>query len=87
MSVSEKRTFMLCVCFKIAHPLPLQEAIVTISVEEDLIPVLAIPSTPSEVLIGNLRTRAHRVSGTVYALGERTIMIEGFNYDGTAPGR
>ena len=65
----------------------LQEDIVHISIDEDLLPVLPTPEVPvTEVFIGSLRTRAHRVRGDVYALGERTIMIRGFHYDGTAPG-
>ena len=55
-----------------------------VAIPDDL--VVPTPAPPSEVLIGSLRTRAHRVSGDVYALGERTIRITGFNYDGTAPG-
>ena len=36
-------------------------------------------------LIGSLPTLQHRVSGTLYAEGERTFVIENFNYDGLGP--
>ena len=36
-------------------------------------------------LIGTLPTLQHRVSGTLYAEGDRTFVIENFNYDGLGP--
>ena len=35
--------------------------------------------------IGTLPTLEHRVSGTLYAEGDRTFVIENFNYDGFGP--
>ena len=35
--------------------------------------------------IGSLPTFQHGVSGTLYAEGDRTFVIENFNYDGTGP--
>lgn len=36
-------------------------------------------------LIGKLASRAHNVSGDVYAVDEQTLFIKSFNYDGQAP--
>lgn len=36
------------------------------------------------MLIGSLSTLQHDVSGTVYAVNTRTLLIENFNYDGSA---
>ncbi len=47
------------------------------------VPIPAI----ERVLIGSLSELLHDVSGTVYALGERTLMITDFNFDGDAPGQ
>lgn len=55
---------------------------VTASVNFGEVPIPAINRT----FIGNLVQRAHGVSGGVYALGERTLMITDFNFDGIAPG-
>ena len=38
------------------------------------------------VHLGTLVRGQHRVSGEVFALADRTLMLTGFNYDGTAPG-
>lgn len=40
----------------------------------------------ARVLVGNLPTLAHRVSGRLYIEDERTLFIENFNYDGAGPG-
>eukprot|EP00178_Gracilaria_changii_P018234 TRINITY_DN51_c0_g1_i1.p1 TRINITY_DN51_c0_g1~~TRINITY_DN51_c0_g1_i1.p1 ORF type:complete len:1114 (-),score=142.54 TRINITY_DN51_c0_g1_i1:4233-7574(-) len=37
------------------------------------------------ILIGELSELTHDVSGTVYALNDRTLQIENFNYDGAGP--
>lgn len=38
-------------------------------------------------LVGNLPDLArHRISGNLYIIDSKTILIEDFNYDGTAPG-
>lgn len=63
-----------------------QRGLVHVSVEEGLIPTL--PSLLSEaVFIGSLAERAHGVSGDVYRVGVKTLIVTMFNYDGTAPGR
>ena len=36
-------------------------------------------------LIGNLTNYAHAIAGQVYAVDERTLRIEGFEFDGRAP--
>jgi len=36
--------------------------------------------------VGSFTTRAHHVSGTMYILDERTVMLTQFNFDGNAPG-
>jgi len=36
-------------------------------------------------LIGSLSTLKHAVSGSVYAVDEKTLMIKDFNYDGAGP--
>ena len=36
-------------------------------------------------LIGTLPNRQHGISGTLYAEGDRTFVIEGFSYDGLGP--
>lgn len=38
-----------------------------------------------EVFLGDLIPRSHGVSGKVYALDERTLVIRNLNYDGQAP--
>ena len=39
-------------------------------------------------LVGNLPDLArHRISGNLYIINSKTILIEDFNYDGTAPGK
>ena len=38
-----------------------------------------------EVKVGEIRTRAHQVSGTVYAKDEKTLIVKGFTYDGAGP--
>ena len=35
--------------------------------------------------IGTLPNFQHGISGTLYAEGDRTFVIEGFSYDGNAP--
>ncbi|CAN8071488.1 unnamed protein product [Agarophyton chilense] len=37
------------------------------------------------ILVGELSTEEHEVSGTVYALNDRTLEIDSFNYDGRGP--
>ena len=44
------------------------------------------PMAPSRVLVGSFTTRAHRVSGRMYVLDERTVMLTQFYFDGNAPG-
>ncbi|KAI2807340.1 hypothetical protein RDWZM_006050 [Blomia tropicalis] len=46
-----------------------------------------IPDTPAkqEVFLGTIPTRSHGVSGKVYALDDRTIIIRELYYDGQAP--
>lgn len=51
---------------------------------------LLICSTPmleetGSYFIGNLTTRAHNVSGSVFAISDRIIEIKGFTYDGEGP--
>ena len=41
--------------------------------------------TAQRRLIGTLPTFQHRVSGTLYAEGDHTFIVENFNYDGTGP--
>ena len=36
-------------------------------------------------LIGTLPNLQHRISGTLYAVGDRTFVVEGFGYDGLGP--
>lgn len=43
------------------------------------------PPADTKVLIGDLSMLAHDVSGTVYALNNRVLRIENFNYDGSGP--
>ena len=53
-----------------------------------LIPTPPPPVTTAPmVLLGVLVNGAHRVSGNVFALADRTLMLTEFNYDGTAPGK
>lgn len=44
----------------------------------------AQPATPPK-LIGDLSTLAHEVSGTVYAVDDRTFEVRNLNYDGLGP--
>ena len=44
--------------------------------------VLLAQASAEKILIGQLSTLAHSVSGEVYALDEKTLMIKDFNYDG-----
>jgi len=48
---------------------------------------LAIAASVSgeKVKIGDIKTLHHAVSGEVYALDEKTLMIQNFNYDGAGP--
>ncbi len=67
--------------------LPVQEVITSIPIEEGLFPTPPPPTLVNEpVFIDSFVNGQHQVRGDVYALDERTLMIEGFNYDGTAPG-
>ena len=43
------------------------------------------PDTSAPRLIGNFTTHTHGVVGQVFAVDERTLRIEGFEYDGEAP--
>jgi len=36
-------------------------------------------------LIGSIDTKAHAVSGDLYAIDEQTLMLKNFNYDGAGP--
>ena len=38
------------------------------------------------VHLGTFVNGAHNVRGEVFALADRTLMLTGFYYDGTAPG-
>lgn len=40
-----------------------------------------------KIKIGELSTLHHAVSGDVFALDDKTIMIQDFNYDGAGKGR
>ena len=44
--------------------------------------VLLAQASAEKILIGQLSTLAHSVSGEVYALDEKTLMIKDFTYDG-----
>jgi len=58
-----------------------------IPVMSGLIPTPAPPPmAPSRVLVGSFTTHFHDVSGTMYALDERTVMLTQFYFDGNAPG-
>lgn len=48
-----------------------------------LVPIIS--AAQNEVFLGSLTTRAHDVSGDVYALSERVIEVRNFFYDGTGP--
>ena len=37
-------------------------------------------------LVGKLQEYAHGIKGTVYVVDETTLFVQGFSYDGTAPG-
>ena len=64
-----------------------QFALVHVPVATGLIPGPPLPITTVEpVFIGSLRTRAHDVSGNVFALDENTLMLTEFSFDGVAPG-
>ena len=41
--------------------------------------------TAQRRLIGTLPNLQHRISGTLYAEGDRKFVIEGFGYDGLGP--
>ena len=36
-------------------------------------------------MIGSLPNLQHRISGTLYAEGDRSFVVEGFGYDGLGP--
>ena len=38
-----------------------------------------------KVKIGDISTLHHAVSGELFALDEKTLMVQNFNYDGTGP--
>ena len=63
---------------------PFRQNFGEVAIPDDL--EVPTPPPPSEVLIGSLTTRAHGVTGDVYALGEQRMRITGFNYDGNGPG-
>ena len=46
---------------------------------------LAAAARAEKIKIGDLSTLHHAVSGEVFALDEKTIMIKDFNYDGAGP--
>ena len=62
-----------------------QVPLAMIPVADGLIPV-PIPITVEQAFLGSLITRAHNVRGDVYALDNKTLMLTGFFYDGSAPG-
>ncbi len=35
------------------------------------------------IKVGDLSTKSHGVSGTVYILDDKKVLISGFSYDGT----
>lgn len=37
------------------------------------------------VMVGKLENYSHDISGTVYAINEKTLVVKGFTYDGTGP--
>lgn len=37
--------------------------------------------------VGDFRTQAHDVRGTVYIVDERTLFVQNFHYDGQGPGK
>ncbi|KAI0564420.1 Cytochrome b561/ferric reductase transmembrane [Gracilaria domingensis] len=47
--------------------------------------LLWLCAAQERILIGDLSEIDHDVSGTVYAINDRTLEIEGFNYDGIGP--
>jgi len=52
----------------------------------NIIPLLAVIScAASEILIGELKTLQHDVSGKIYAKDDKTLVIYNFKYDGKGP--
>merc|ERR1719187_3077713 len=49
-----------------------------------LLPLAATVSAQS-VKIGDIPTKHHAVSGELWALDDKTLMVKNFNYDGTGP--
>lgn len=47
--------------------------------------LFAVSTAQQPVEIGRLTTRAHDVSGTVFALNSRQLRVEGLDYDGQGP--
>jgi len=45
----------------------------------------AVSSSPEPVLLGSLSTMQHGVSGSVYAVDEKTLMLKNFSYNGGGP--
>ena len=46
---------------------------------------MSLLSVHSEKYIGSLTAYQHDIAGLVFAIDERTLRIEGFEYDGEAP--
>ncbi len=65
--------------------LSVQKDVVHIPVEGGLIPTLP-PLTAGAVFIGSLSELVHDVSGKVFRLGVKTIVLKEFYFDGNAPG-
>eukprot|EP00092_Neocalanus_flemingeri_P050266 GFUD01058046.1.p1 GENE.GFUD01058046.1~~GFUD01058046.1.p1 ORF type:complete len:142 (-),score=23.89 GFUD01058046.1:98-523(-) len=54
-----------------------------------MLPLLVLAATAivtcKKVKIGNISTLHHAVSGELYALDDKTLMVKNFNYDGAGP--
>ena len=37
------------------------------------------------VMVGKFENYSHDISGTVYAIDEKTLVVKGFTYDGAGP--
>ncbi len=56
-----------------------------IPIEDSLIPFLP-PLLDRAMFIGSLAERDHDVSGDVFRIGVRTLIVTRFNFDGEPPG-
>ena len=54
-----------------------------------MLPLLVLAASAvafgEKVKIGDIKTLHHAVSGEVYALDDKTLMVQNFNYDGAGP--